>query len=207
MFFIQRSVHVNNHLYKWRLLITFENSSGPTKCSCENGCMCSLVSAFAAREESVRCHCRDFLVIDKSSLIIKIVAFLKKMVKSWCVKLNLKVNKSIFCWRCIITQITCPNVVWLFSQINSFRHLWLKACLRFPVVSRVTTVREKSVKKWKKFKVREKSGNFDLSQGNLKFWKKSGNFMTTRLLIITVQISRSMYLNSRDVKTFRQNMI
>ena len=26
----------------------------------------------------------------------------------------------------------------------------------------------------KKFKVREKSGNFDLSQGNLKFWKKSG---------------------------------
>ena len=31
----------------------------------------------------------------------------------------------------------------------------------------------------KKFKVREKSGNFELSQGNLKFWKKSGNFKTT----------------------------
>ena len=28
--------------------------------------------------------------------------------------------------------------------------------------------------KCKKFKVREKSGNFELSQGNLKFWKKSG---------------------------------
>ena len=28
--------------------------------------------------------------------------------------------------------------------------------------------------KWKKFKVREKSGNFELSQGNLKFWEKSG---------------------------------
>ena len=28
--------------------------------------------------------------------------------------------------------------------------------------------------KWKKFKVREKSGNFDLSQGNLKFWKSQG---------------------------------
>ena len=28
--------------------------------------------------------------------------------------------------------------------------------------------------KWKKFKVREKSGNFELSQGNLKFWQKSG---------------------------------
>ena len=28
--------------------------------------------------------------------------------------------------------------------------------------------------KWKKFKVREKSGNFELGQGNLKFLKKSG---------------------------------
>ena len=28
--------------------------------------------------------------------------------------------------------------------------------------------------KRKKFKVREKSGNFELSQGNLKFWEKSG---------------------------------
>ena len=31
-------------------------------------------------------------------------------------------------------------------------------------------VREKR----KKFKVREKSGNFEFSQGNLKFWQKSG---------------------------------
>ena len=30
--------------------------------------------------------------------------------------------------------------------------------------------------KWEKFKVREKSGNFEFSQGNLKFWQKSGNF-------------------------------
>ena len=28
--------------------------------------------------------------------------------------------------------------------------------------------------KCKKFKVREKSGNFEISQGNLKKWKKSG---------------------------------
>ena len=28
--------------------------------------------------------------------------------------------------------------------------------------------------KLKKFKVREKSGNFELSQGNLIFWQKSG---------------------------------
>ena len=39
---------------------------------------------------------------------------------------------------------------------------------------RVPTVREKSAKNEKKFKVREQSGNFELSQGNLKFWKKSG---------------------------------
>ena len=40
-------------LSKCRLLITFENSSGPTKCSADNACMCSLVSSLAAREESV----------------------------------------------------------------------------------------------------------------------------------------------------------
>ena len=37
--------------------------------------------------------------------------------------------------------------------------------------------------KWKKFKVREKSGNFELSQGNFeileKVREKSGNFITT----------------------------
>ena len=38
----------------------------------------------------------------------------------------------------------------------------------------ISTVREKSGKNEKKFKVREKSGNFELSQGNLKFCKKSG---------------------------------
>ena len=44
-FFFQRPIYVHNQLYKCRLLITFENSSDPTKCSCGNGCMCSLVSA------------------------------------------------------------------------------------------------------------------------------------------------------------------
>ena len=40
-------------MYKCRLLITFENSSGPTKCSHENACMCRLVSALAAQEKNV----------------------------------------------------------------------------------------------------------------------------------------------------------
>ena len=39
---------------------------------------------------------------------------------------------------------------------------------------RVPTVREKSGKNKKKFKVREKSRNFVFGQGNLKFWQKSG---------------------------------
>ena len=49
---------------------------------------------------------------------------------------------------------------------------------RNPYNFRVPTVREKSGKneKKKKIKVREKSGNFYFSQGNLKFWQKSGNF-------------------------------
>ena len=42
------------------------------------------------------------------------------------------------------------------------------------VTGRVPTVREKSGKKVKKIKVREKSGNFEISQGNLKKWQKSG---------------------------------
>ena len=40
-------------LSKCRLLVTFENMSGATKCSCENACLCSLVTALAARDESV----------------------------------------------------------------------------------------------------------------------------------------------------------
>ena len=50
-FYFQPLVYVHNQMYKCRLLITFENSSGPTKCSRENACMSRLVSAFAAREK------------------------------------------------------------------------------------------------------------------------------------------------------------
>ena len=41
-------------------------------------------------------------------------------------------------------------------------------------LNRVPTVREKSGENEKKFKVREKSGNFKFSQGNLEFRQKSG---------------------------------
>ena len=45
IFFFQRPVYVHNQLYKCRQMITFENSSDLTKRSCDNACMCSLVSA------------------------------------------------------------------------------------------------------------------------------------------------------------------
>ena len=44
---------------------------------------------------------------------------------------------------------------------------------RNPYNFRVPTVREKSEKNEKK---KSRSGNYDFSQGNLKFWQKSGNF-------------------------------
>ena len=42
---------------------------------------------------------------------------------------------------------------------------------------RVPTVRKKSGK----IEKNSRSGNFELSQGNLKFWEKSGNFITINL--------------------------
>ena len=54
-------------LYKCRLLITFENSSNPTKWSCENARMCGLVSALAARDESVIFFFSAYLLIVSSA--------------------------------------------------------------------------------------------------------------------------------------------
>ena len=45
IFFFSVQFMDHNQLYKCPLLITFENSSEPTKYSCDNACMCSLVSA------------------------------------------------------------------------------------------------------------------------------------------------------------------
>ena len=52
IFFFQPLVYVHNQMYTCRLLMTFENSSDPTKCSRENACICRLVSAFATREKT-----------------------------------------------------------------------------------------------------------------------------------------------------------
>ena len=74
MFFFSAPSLCSQLLYKCRLLITLENSSGPTKCSCENACMCSesacmcsLVSAIAAREESVIFFFSTYLLLVSSA--------------------------------------------------------------------------------------------------------------------------------------------
>ena len=56
-------------------------------------------------------------------------------------------------------------------------------------------VREKS----KKFKVREKSWNFVFGQGNLKFWKKSGNFrIKSQTIFFSDDNYSSKSINSND---------
>ena len=49
--------------------------------------------------------------------------------------------------------------------------------------------------KWKKFKVREKSGNFELIQGNLKFWQKSGK--SQGILESEVELEKSGYKRNK----------
>ena len=76
--------------------------------------------------------------------------------------------------------------------------------IRLNKVFRVATVREKVLENEKKFQVREKSGNYIFSQGNLnkmkKVMEKSGNFkiflkkmLVNRLLEILVSIICKQY--------------
>ena len=69
-----------------------------------------------------------------------------------------------------------------FPLLQSFSVSFFHVSLGLPgsPINRVATVREKSLDYEKKFQVREKSGNFTISQGNFekmkKVRKKSGNF-------------------------------
>ena len=49
--------------------------------------------------------------------------------------------------------------------------------------------------KWKKFKVREKSGNFEFSQGNLKFLQKSGK--SQGILDSEMRVEKSGYKRNK----------
>ena len=49
----------------------------------------------------------------------------------------------------------------------------------------------------KKIKVREKSGNFEFSQGNLKFWQKSGK--SQGILDSEARVEKSGYKSNKKM--------
>ena len=105
-FFFQPLVYVHNQMFKCRLLITFENSSGPTKCSRENACMCRLVSAFAAQKKcSVSfsapiCVLNHLLLVSSADNLYKQLGPRSDRTKLSCENdAHVKSRKSRRCWR------------------------------------------------------------------------------------------------------------
>ena len=105
-FFFQPLVYVHNQMYKCRLLITFENSSGPTKSSRENACMCRLVSAFAAREKCSFSFSAPICVLNHLLLVSPADNLFKQLgPRSDPAKLSfengahVKSRMSLRCWR------------------------------------------------------------------------------------------------------------
>ena len=106
IFFFQSLVYVHNQMYKCRLLIAFENSSGPTKCSRENVCMCRLVSAFAAREKmfcfffSPICILNHLLLVSSADNLFKQLGPRSDPAKLSCENgAHVKSRMSLRCWR------------------------------------------------------------------------------------------------------------
>ena len=96
----------HNQMYKCRLLITFENSSGPIKSSRENACMCRLVSAFAAREKcSVSfsapiCVLNHLLLVSSADNLFKQLGPRSDPAKLSCENgAHVKFRMSLRCWR------------------------------------------------------------------------------------------------------------
>ena len=105
-FFFQPLVYVHNQMYKCWLLITFENSSGPTKSSRENACMYRLVSAFAAREKcSVSfsapiCVLNHLLLVSSADNLFKQLGPRSDPAKLSCENgAHVKSRMSLRCWR------------------------------------------------------------------------------------------------------------
>ena len=106
-FYFQPLVYVHNQMYKCRLLITFENSSGPTKCSRENACMCRLVSAFTAREKNVLfffsapiCVLNHLLLVSSADNLFKQLGPRADPAKLSCENgAHVKSRMSFRCWR------------------------------------------------------------------------------------------------------------
>ena len=106
-FFFQSLIYVHNQMYKCRLLITFKNSSGPTKCSRENACMCRLVSAFAAREKKCcfffsahLCPYNHLLLVSSADNLLKQLGPRSDPAKLSCENgAHVKSRMSLRCWR------------------------------------------------------------------------------------------------------------
>ena len=107
--FFQRPVYVHNQMYKCWLLITFENSSGVTKCSRVNACMCRLILAFAAREKSVMFlfQCRYLLLVSSAGNLFKQLAPRSGPVKLSCKNgAHVKSHMREECFFCFVFKRT-----------------------------------------------------------------------------------------------------
>ena len=78
------------------------------------------------------------------------------------------------CTRCELTTCGCLVVTWGLSLLTASLPRKLQPCTQ-PLPLKIGWDYQGC--HWSgKFKVREKSGNFVIGQGNLEFWEKSGNF-------------------------------
>ena len=85
---------------------TFENSTGPTKCSRKNACMCRLVSAFAAQEKmfcffsAPICVLNHLLLVSSADSLFKQLGPRSDPAKLSCENgAHSKSRMSLRCWR------------------------------------------------------------------------------------------------------------
>ena len=105
-FYFQPLVYVHNQMYKCRLLITLENSSGPTKCSRENACMCRLVSASLLEKKCIVsfsapiCVLNHLLLVSSADNLFKQLGPRADPAKLSCENgAHVKSRMSLRCWR------------------------------------------------------------------------------------------------------------
>ena len=110
-----------------RLLITFENSSGPTKCSRKNACMCRLVSAFAVQEKcSVSfsapiCVLNHLLLVSSADSLFKPLGPRSNPAKHSCENgAHSKSRMSLRCWRGILFLFFKRTFQILFFNFHVF---------------------------------------------------------------------------------------
>ena len=106
-FFFQPLVYVHNQMYKCRLLITFENSSGPTKCSREK-CLhvqtrislrCSRKKCFVSFSAPL-CALHHLLLVSSADNLFEQLGPRSDPAKLPCENgAHVKSRMSLRCWR------------------------------------------------------------------------------------------------------------